>query len=115
MAPYLYEHFGNPPPIPMVKAKLAIENAQTGCQCHQLPVLGQNHHLKGGTESNNSAIRGYALPTAQRGRHIITSAIEHPAVLGGRYLEEQGFRVTHSPVTNSSCGPTQDLTNAPYE
>ena len=52
-----------------------------------------------GTESDNIAIIGGALADARRGRHLITSTIEHPAVLESmRYLESQGFEVTYLPV-----------------
>ena len=52
-----------------------------------------------GTESDNIAIIGGALANARRGRHLITSTIEHPAVLESmRYLESQGFEVTYLPV-----------------
>ena len=52
-----------------------------------------------GTESDNIAIIGGALANARRGRHLITSTIEHPAVLESmRYLESHGFEVTYLPV-----------------
>ena len=52
-----------------------------------------------GTESDNIAIIGGALANARRGRHLITSTLEHPAVLESmRYLESQGFEVTYLPV-----------------
>ena len=52
-----------------------------------------------GTESDNIAIIGGALANARRGRHLITSTIEHPAVLESmRYLESRGFEVTYLPV-----------------
>src|SRR5690554_1553684 len=53
----------------------------------------------GGTESNNLAIRGVAESLRSRGNHIITSRIEHPAVIEVcRFLEKQNFRITYLPV-----------------
>lgn len=57
----------------------------------------------GGTESDNLALLGAAAANNRRGRHLITTQIEHPAVLQTmRHLEEQGYRVTYLPV--DSCG-----------
>ena len=57
----------------------------------------------GGTESDNMALVGCALANNRRGNHLITTQIEHPAILQTmRYLESQGFRVTYLPV--DSCG-----------
>lgn len=57
----------------------------------------------GGTESDNLALRGAAYANCRRGRHLITTVIEHPAVRTTmQYLQEQGFEVTYLPV--DSCG-----------
>lgn len=57
----------------------------------------------GGTESDNMALVGCAMANRRRGNHLITTRIEHPAVLQTmRYLESQGFQVTYLPV--DSCG-----------
>ena len=107
MTPYLYEIFGNPSSShPFgVQAKLAIEKARKqiaeAINCQPTEVL----FTSGGTESNNYAIRGYVQANQNRGRHIITSAIEHPAVLEVcRYLENQGFRLTILPVDSAWSG-----------
>ena len=101
MLPFLYEQFGNPSsshPYGVV-AKRAVETARAqvaallGCQ------YGEVVFTSGGTESNNLALKGAALARRERGNHIITSAIEHPAVIEVcKWLETQGFRVTYLPV-----------------
>ena len=97
MAPYIYEHFGNPSSSHPygVAAKQAVEAARAdvaasiGCRPVELVFTS------GGTESNNYAIKGAALALRERGNHIITSAVEHPAVTEVcRWLERQGFRLT---------------------
>lgn len=53
----------------------------------------------GGTEGDNLALMGAARANRRRGNHLITSAIEHPAVINTmRHLEEEGYRVTFLPV-----------------
>jgi cysteine desulfurase len=97
MVPYLYERFGNPSSSHPygITAKRAIEAARAevasliGCQPAELIFTS------GGTESNNYAIKGAALVRREDGNHIITSAVEHPAVIEVcRWLEGQGFRLT---------------------
>lgn len=67
----------------------------------------------GGTESDNIALIGTALANARAGRHIITTRIEHPAVLQTcAYLEEQGFAVTYLPVDENGIIALEDLQRA---
>ncbi len=97
MLPYLYDHFGNPSSGHMfgVQAKLAIDLARR--QVAEL-IGAQPAEIiftSGGTEANNHAIRGYCEQHQEKGKHIITSAIEHPAVLEVcRYLGQKGYEVT---------------------
>ena len=99
MRPYIEEHFGNPSSSHSygVTAKTAIERARQqvadllGCSNDEIVFTS------GGSESNNYAICGAAM--AHMGNHIITSKIEHPAVLKVcHHLEWQGYQVTYLPV-----------------
>jgi cysteine desulfurase len=74
------------------------------------------YFTSGGTESNNWAIRGTALANCRRGRHIITSAIEHAAVAAPlAALEEQGFTVTRLPVDRQGLVDPEELERAVTE
>jgi cysteine desulfurase len=101
MIPYLYEHFGNPSsnhPYGL-QARQAVEKAreQVAGLLNCLP--GEIIFTSGGTESNNYALRGAAFANQGRGVHIITSAIEHPAVTEVcSWLETQGFHINTLPV-----------------
>lgn len=67
----------------------------------------------GGTESDNLAIIGAARANYRAGKHLITTSVEHPAVLNTmRYLEEAGFRVTYLPVDENGCVRLDALRNA---
>ena len=101
MLPYLREHFGNPSSSHPygVQARSGVEQARgqvatlLGCDPDEIVFTGS------GSESNNLAIKGIAEAYRDRGDHIITSQVEHPAVLEPcRYLERRGFRVTYLPV-----------------
>lgn len=101
MLPYLREHFGNPSSSHWYgqQTKTAVEQARQhvadllDCQPENIVFTS------GGTEANNYAIKGYALAHQNRGNHIITTHIEHPAVLEVcGYLEQRGFHVSYMPV-----------------
>ena len=67
----------------------------------------------GGTESDNLAIIGCARANSRMGRHLITTQVEHPAVLQAmKYLESEGFRVTYLPVDGRGCIRIEDLQRA---
>ncbi len=101
MAPFLYEYFGNPSsshPYGVI-TKQAVENARAQVAALIGSKTMEITFTSGGTESNNSAIKGIALAHQNQGKHIITSAIEHPAVFEVcKWLEKQGFRITYLPV-----------------
>ncbi len=101
MLPYLEHYFGNPSSIHVfgVKAKIAVEKARRQVAelicCEASEVIFSS----GGTESNNYAIKGIAFANRRHGNHIITSAVEHPAVFEVcRYLEKNGFEISIIPV-----------------
>jgi cysteine desulfurase len=115
MVPYLYEHFGNPSSSHSygVEARRAVVAARAqvaallGCQ------PGEVVFTSGGTESNNYAIKGVALAGRERGNHIITSAVEHPAVVEVcGWLEAEGFRITMLPVDEYGLVNPTDLERA---
>lgn len=99
MMPYLYEEYGNPSGKYYTKAsnaQKAVEESRT----HLASLLGcKNHELiftSGSTESNNMIIKGVANYYQNKGKHIITSRVEHPSVLETcKYLEELGFDLTY--------------------
>ncbi len=101
MVPFLRDNFGNPSSNHVFGRvnKEAIVKARTrvarllGCD------PGEVVFTSGGSEANNHAIKGVAWANRHKGSHIITSVVEHPAVINPcRYLEKQGCRVTYLPV-----------------
>lgn len=112
MKPFLYGYFGNPSSSHWfgAQSKIAIELARSQVanllNCNADEVI----FTSGGTESNNFAIKGVAYSLRKKGNHIITSQIEHPAVIEVcRYLESQGFTVTYLPVDEYGMIHTKDL------
>jgi len=101
MRPFIYENFGNPSSSHAYgsAAKKGVEKARRqiaemlGCQPDEIVFTS------GGSEANNLALKGVAYAYRDKGNHIITCAVEHPAVLDVvAYLQKQGFQVTILPV-----------------
>lgn len=101
MRPFLETEFGNPSSGHWygIRPKQAVEQARRQVAALLNCSPGEVVFTSGGTESNNHAIRGAAASLGGGGRHIITSAVEHPAVLEVcSYLAERGYAVTRLPV-----------------
>ena len=117
MLPYLREHWGNPSSLygEAQEARRGLEAARRstaeilGCKPQELVFTS------GGSESDNLALRGaaYAARRQGRGDHVITTAIEHHAVLhAAERLEEEGFRVTYLGVDGEGFVDLRDLEHA---
>ncbi len=101
MRPFLTDHYGNPSSLHWAgaPAKDAVEKARgqvaglLGCDPTEVVFTS------GGSESNNHAIKGIFFANRDRGEHIVTTAVEHPAILNPcRFLEKLGAKVTVLPV-----------------
>jgi cysteine desulfurase len=115
MLPYFTNSFGNPSSIYACgqDAKEAIEGARTSVAA----LIGaQDEEIiftSGGTEADNTALKGVAYASGGRGQHIITSSIEHYAILEtGHFLETQGFEVTYLPVDRYGMVDPDDVRRA---
>ena len=116
MMPYLTDHFGNAASSTHLfgeRAKSAVDTARgqvadlIGCS------EGEIIFTSGATESDNLAVKGVANQYKDRGNHIITSAVEHHAVLDScKALEEAGFDVTYLPVDKYGMVHPQQVKNA---
>ncbi len=115
MLPYFSEKFGNPSSIYTLaqESNQAMENSRTtiagilGCSPREIIFTS------GGTESDNAALKGVALARQGEGNHIITSPIEHHAVLEScHYLEKLGFTVTYLPVDSYGRVKPEDVGKA---
>lgn len=115
MLPYIHEHFGNPSSSHVygVRAKGAVDEARLRVahllRCRTEEVV----FTSGGTEANNYAIKGVVGAFKDRGNHIITSSVEHPAVIEVcRYLVGQGCTVTYLPVDQYGLVDPQQVRDA---
>ena len=115
MLPFLRHSFGNPSSAHALgrKAREAVEKARGKVA----DLIGANSaeivFTSGGTEANNLAIQGIARASKDRGNHIVTSAIEHHAVLKTcQYLERSGITVTYLPVDQHGIVNPEDVKQA---
>ncbi|UCH50830.1 MAG: aminotransferase class V-fold PLP-dependent enzyme, partial [Chloroflexota bacterium] len=115
MMPYLEEEHGNPSSIHVIgrDAREAIEQARRqvakliNAQPRRIIFTG------GGSEADNLAIKGVAFTQHDQGNHIITTTIEHPAVLKTcKFLEKLGYKITYLEVDKYGCPSPKKLRNA---
>ncbi|WP_461459362.1 cysteine desulfurase NifS [Methanothrix sp.] len=102
MLPYFGEKFGNASSLHRSgrEAKEALEDSREKVAALLGARAEEIIFTSGGTESDNLALKGIALKNRKLGKHIITTQIEHPAILETcRALEKDGFEVTYLPVT----------------
>ncbi len=115
MLPYFTEVFGNPSSIHSCgqEARRAIEAARAKIA----GLIGARDEeivfTSGGTEDNNLALKGVAWANEKKGNHIITSSVEHHAVIETcKFLEKRGFRVTYLPVDKYGLVNPDDVREA---
>lgn len=115
MLPYYSIQYGNPSSLYTIGryTKRAIEKARKqvanliNCNSNEIYFTGS------GTESDNTALKGIAYANKVKGNHIITSKIEHPAILNTcRTLEKQGFKVSYINVDKDGIINIQELINS---
>jgi cysteine desulfurase len=115
MRPFLDEAFGNPSSGHWagVPAKVALERARGRVAALLGAVPDEIVFTSGGSEANNLAIKGTFFALNRKGAHIITSAVEHPAVLAPcRFLERLGAMVTYLPVDRTGRVDLEDVRRA---
>lgn len=115
MLPYFTEKYGNPSSIYQEgrEAKRGVEAARLQLAQAINADPKEIYFTAGGSESDNWAIKGVALKNRKKGNHIITTEIEHHAVLHTcEYLEKEGFEVTYLPVDKDGLISLDDLKNA---
>lgn len=115
MLPYLQENYGNPSSIYKIgrENRKAIEEAREKVAKELNCEPNEIYFTAGGSESDNTAIRGIAYSYKGKGNHIITSKIEHPAVLETcKQLEKEGFEVTYIGVDEKGIIKIEELKEA---
>ena len=115
MFPYFFQEYGNPSSLYSIgrSAKRAMEEAR-GKVANLINCKPSEIYFTGcGSESDNTALKGIAYVKKNQGNHIITSKIEHPAILNTcETLEKQGFDVTYIGVNEEGIIDLEELNNA---
>jgi len=115
MLPYFTDHYGNPSSIYATgrDARKAVEEARRAVAAALNCTAQEIFFTSGGTESDNWAIKGIAHTNQSKGKHIISTAIEHHAVLHPlEDLQKQGFEVTYMPVDEYGLVNPADIKKA---
>lgn len=115
MTPYFTEHFGNPSSIHSFarETKKAIDHAREQVANAIGATPSEIFFTSGATESDNWALRGMAYQHKNKGNHIITTAIEHHAILHTcQALEKEGFEVTYLEVDENGLVTPEQVKNA---
>ncbi|MBD7916315.1 cysteine desulfurase NifS [Clostridium sp. Sa3CUN1] len=115
MMPFFTEKYGNPSSFYGIsrETKMAIDKARTRVAKALNCELNEVYFTAGGSEADNWAIKGIASAHRKKGNHIITTKVEHHAVLHTcEYLEKQGFEVTYLNVDKEGFIDLEELKNA---
>ncbi len=115
MVPFYKEYFANPSSIYSIsrEPQMAIDKAREQIAKSINADRSEIYFTGGGSEADNWAIKGVAYANKNKGNHLITSSIEHHAILHAfQYLEKQGFEVTYLPVDSEGRINIEDLKNA---
>lgn len=115
MMQYMLDKFGNPSSVHGFgrEARKAVDEAREKVAALLNAEPNEIFFLSGGTEADNLALKGIALANRKKGNHIITSSIEHHAVLHTcEFLQKQGFEITYLPVDEYGMIRLEDLKNA---
>ncbi len=115
MMPFFQERFGNASSVHTFgqESRAPIEEARDHVAALIGARVGDVYFTSGGTESDNMAVKGIAFANRDRGNHIITTEIEHSAVLRScAFLEQEGFLVTYLPVDRYGLVHPDDVARA---
>lgn len=114
MLPYFTKHYGNPSSMHSlgIDAKEAIERSRDKIAASINSRADEIIFTSGGTEGNNFALKGVAFANRNKGKHIITTKIEHKCILNScEWLEKEGFKITYLNVDNEGFVNLEQLEN----